>query len=150
MHVCLDGVPRTPYLTQKELTSFLRRIPAHLGMTRIDPEGGPYVYPVPWGWTGIVILAESHVKVEYLHLRTETVYEPNTGEIELPSPWLFAEAFTCRALDLRRTERLFRAGLRYSVTHRATLPRGLEYVPAPVQSALPMAVGGEAHERPSR
>jgi S-adenosylmethionine/arginine decarboxylase-like enzyme len=128
MHITLDGVPRPPYLTKTELEDWLREIPARIGMTRIEGDGGPWVYEVPTGFTGLVILAESHVKVEYLHLRTETILEPNAGTLVLPAPLVYAEAFTCKAMDTGLVERIFSAGLRYQVVNRQMIERGLEYL----------------------
>ena len=146
MHLLLTGIPREPYLTYRELWSFLNDAPWNIGMTRISP---PVILQVPDGVTGLCVLAESHISVHYLHRRTVEEPIPEAGMVAIPAPVCFVDVFTCKVLPpqtaeyLTETLRLERA--EWDLLDRGTY--GSVSVPLPVSGPVwhvrPLAAGGD-------
>lgn len=108
MHVIIWGrVDRK--ITFEELAAYLEGAPASIGMSPITP---PLVFRVAHGLTGIRLIAESHIKVDFWH-------SPPTGRVE---------AFSCKEFDQSVIERAAVEALGLCDLQVTILPRGLEYL----------------------
>lgn len=131
MHLLLEGVPYEPYLTPGELYEWLLTAPAQIGMTRIAP---PQVMPVEGGMAGLVLIAESHISVHYLPLRTHIEPVPEAGDVTWPDPRAWVDLFSCKLFGAEEAVAWIRRTLRLSKGPKPLiLGRGLEYEEAPVR-----------------
>jgi len=117
-HVTYDGYGCEPELLDSKpvVAAALLDLVDELGMTRL---GGPEIYSAdastakdPGGWTGVVILQESHISVHTFPARA----------------FLSADVYTCQnGLDTERIRLYFRSRFRARNDEIQFLKRGTRY-----------------------
>ncbi|MDT7944407.1 MAG: S-adenosylmethionine decarboxylase [Dehalococcoidia bacterium] len=118
MHLVVDGYGGDPELLADEavVRSMLELYPSLLGMSVIyPPTVVRYNGPVPedWGYSGFVMIAESHIAVHTF---------PARGMV-----WV--DVFSCRPFHPQAVLTDLRARFRLKDINVTELPRGLEYLP---------------------
>ncbi len=117
MHLVVDGFGGDPQLLADEATvrTMLEEYPLRLGMSIIHPPAVVrYEGPVPedWGYSGFVMIAESHIAVHTF---------PARGMV-----WV--DVFSCRPFSPEAVLEDLKARFRLKELRVQELPRGLEYV----------------------
>jgi S-adenosylmethionine/arginine decarboxylase-like enzyme len=97
MHWMCQGISRRRPLKREEIEEFLILCPQRLSMTVI---AGPTIVKLAHGWSGIEIIAESHISVE------------TRGRV------VFADVFSCREF-----EREVVLGLAFECLHLKKTPK---------------------------
>ena len=111
----LDGVTAEP-LSCAKIRRFLRHAPRMIGM---HPITDPVVVAISGGWSGFVILAESHAKVE-----TRGCY-------------VWADLFSCGPFDTVRVEKVVKRLLGLVTCHPTVIERPMP-PPGPVLPTIVM------------
>jgi len=119
MHLVVDGYGGDPRLLADEavVRSMLELYPSLLGLNVIYPPAVVrYEGPVPedWGYSGFVMIAESHIAVHTF---------PARGMV-------WADVFSCRPFRPQAVLEDLKARFRLQELKVTELPRGLEYLPA--------------------
>ena len=117
-HVTYDGYGCEPKLLDSEsvVSGALTDLVAELGMTCL---GGPEIYSAsanatkdPGGWTGVVVLQESHISVHTFPARA----------------FLSADVYTCQnGLDVEKIQSFFRSRFQAANDEVQFLKRGTRY-----------------------